>query len=91
MNVVYLEERTYGEIVFQFLRYPFVVQKISIDISRLGEDLLKHVRDVVCANNAAVSPDLDDFCEVDTPFVLLICLVDDLVHLCQLKLTSFGK
>ena len=33
--------------------------------------------DVVCLDDAAGAPDLHDILEVDAPFILLVCYVDD--------------
>ena len=41
------------------------------------EDLREERGDMVRLDNAAGAPDLHDVAEVDAPFVLLVCYVDD--------------
>lgn len=59
------------------------MHKIPIVPTRLSEDLLQHVGDIVSTDDAAVSPDLNHLCEIDLPFVFLVCLVDDVDSLCK--------
>lgn len=41
------------------------------------EDRGEKRRDVVCLDDAAGAPDLHDVVEVDAPFILLVCYIDD--------------
>lgn len=41
------------------------------------EDSSEKRRDMVCLDDTSRAPDLHDVAEVDAPFVLLVCYVDD--------------
>ncbi len=41
------------------------------------EDGGEERRDVVCLDDTAGAPDLHDILEVDAPFVLFVCYIDD--------------
>ena len=56
-----------------------MVKQVSVDVSFLSKDILEHVCDIVCSNDAAVSPYLDDIGKTYQPPVLLVCLIDDVL------------
>ncbi len=61
----------------QLFRNPRIVQKVPVPVSRLFEDLLQHIGDVISTNDTAVSPYLNHFRKIDLPLALLVCLIDD--------------
>lgn len=62
----------------QVLGYGRLEKEVhSILVLVIGKDGFQHVGNVVCLDDTACAPYLEDLGVVDVPVVLLVCLVDD--------------